>query len=125
MYDDCQDSCRNLVPVQRVVYNVLNELEKTFDLPLLEALFSEVNMQEYPGLKHIYRSFKHAIDYQGSDEEDVPGGPSIQANHEQEGTSRGQRARAESSQASDIMDTTDIGNNSASGKHREKKSKNE
>ncbi|XP_034511233.1 nuclear autoantigen Sp-100 isoform X4 [Ailuropoda melanoleuca] len=84
MYDDCQDSCRNLVPVQRVVYNVLNELEKTFDLPLLEALFSEVNMQEYPGLKHIYRSFKHAIDYQGSDEEDVPGGPSIQANHEQE-----------------------------------------
>lgn len=61
MYEDCQESCRNLVPVHRVVYNVLKHLEDKFDLPLLEALFTEVNKQEYPELINIYKSFENAI----------------------------------------------------------------
>ncbi|XP_012876125.1 PREDICTED: nuclear autoantigen Sp-100-like [Dipodomys ordii] len=61
MYEDCQDSFRNLTPLHKVVYKVLLEMEKAFDMEVLDALFSQVNMQEYPELTLIHQSFVYAI----------------------------------------------------------------
>ncbi|XP_059559453.1 nuclear autoantigen Sp-100 isoform X10 [Myotis daubentonii] len=87
MYEDCQESCRNLVPVQRVVYNVLEELEKTFDVSFLEALFSEDNKQEYPALNNIYKGFENAIResicFQENDGEESLENPNTQLSLEQ------------------------------------------
>ncbi|KAM6178438.1 sp110 nuclear body protein-like [Rhynchocyon petersi] len=60
LYVDSLEACRNLVPLPRVVYNVLTNLERTFDVPLLEELFSPINLCEYPNLEKIRRSFREA-----------------------------------------------------------------
>nr|XP_026252061.1 nuclear body protein SP140-like [Urocitellus parryii] len=57
MFDHLQEACRNLVPVNAVVYTVLSELEKTFSLSLLNELFSHTNLTAYPDLVEISRSF--------------------------------------------------------------------
>ncbi|XP_005395476.1 PREDICTED: sp110 nuclear body protein [Chinchilla lanigera] len=56
-YTESLEACRNLVPVCRVVYNILTKLEKTFNLSLLVTLFGQINLYEYPSLKKILRSF--------------------------------------------------------------------
>ncbi|XP_045054509.2 nuclear body protein SP140 isoform X3 [Desmodus rotundus] len=75
MYEDFQDACRNLVPVERVAYKVLSELEKTFDKKVMEVLFSKINLEAYPALLGIFRSFQNEIrehfNYQTVDEEET------------------------------------------------------
>ncbi|XP_006530041.1 uncharacterized protein LOC101055758 isoform X3 [Mus musculus] len=58
MYEDLLDSCRSLVPVDKVIYRALEELEKKFDMTVLCELFNEVNMEKYPDLNLIRRSFE-------------------------------------------------------------------
>nr|XP_019595306.1 PREDICTED: nuclear autoantigen Sp-100-like isoform X1 [Rhinolophus sinicus] len=86
-YADCEDCYRKHVPVQRVVYNVLCELEKTFDLPLLEVIFSDVLKKTNPGLNRICEIFRNVIpdktffsDNAGEKREEWP---DIQPNFEQ------------------------------------------
>ncbi|KAM7339446.1 hypothetical protein ACRRTK_000061 [Alexandromys fortis] len=61
IYKDSLDACRNLVPVSRVVHNVLTNLERTFHPSLLLTLFSQVNLREYPSLGEVFRSFKNVV----------------------------------------------------------------
>ncbi|XP_023571551.1 nuclear autoantigen Sp-100-like [Octodon degus] len=61
MYEDCQESFKSLIPVSQVIYKVLNELEKKFDMEVLEALFSEINRMEYPDLMNVYKDFQNVI----------------------------------------------------------------
>ncbi|KAL0624801.1 Sp110 nuclear body protein, partial [Plecturocebus cupreus] len=58
MYMESLEACRNLVPISKVVHNILTQLERTFNLSLLVTLFSQINLREYPNLMTIYRSFK-------------------------------------------------------------------
>lgn len=61
MYRESVEAYRNQVPVPRVVYNILTHLEKTFNLPLLQMLFSRINLREYPNLTTILKSFRSVV----------------------------------------------------------------
>ncbi|KAM9664578.1 sp110 nuclear body protein isoform 1-T1 [Trichechus inunguis] len=60
--DESLEACQNLVPVSRVVHNILTKLERTFDLSFLVVLFSPINLREYPNLMSILRSFRRVGD---------------------------------------------------------------
>ncbi|KAM8790686.1 nuclear body protein SP140-like protein [Rhynchonycteris naso] len=76
-----------MVHLPPLVYGVLSELEKTFDISVLEALFNEFNIREYPDLTHIGKSFENVIQeqlcYQENDAEEREEYPSSQLSLEQ------------------------------------------
>ncbi|XP_068400369.1 sp110 nuclear body protein isoform X2 [Eschrichtius robustus] len=61
LYQESLEACRNLVPLSRVVYNILTQLENTFSLSFLELLFSRINLSEYPNLTTTLKSFKRVV----------------------------------------------------------------
>ncbi|KAM7104428.1 nuclear body protein SP140-like protein isoform 8-T8 [Molossus nigricans] len=84
MYKHSHQSLTKRHGVQEVIYDVLTELEKTFDLSILEALFSKVIMKKYPDLYNIYKIFKTAIpDLELSPECEMERRPDVQLSLEQ------------------------------------------
>nr|XP_060157727.1 nuclear body protein SP140 isoform X2 [Globicephala melas] len=87
MYEHFQEACTNLVPVDRVVYDALSELEKKFDKTILDALFSRANLKAYPDLLHVCRNFQNVIrenfHYQTVGEGETKETLNLQLNHEQ------------------------------------------
>ncbi|XP_075807890.1 nuclear autoantigen Sp-100-like [Microtus pennsylvanicus] len=60
-YDDFQESHGNLIPLHKVVYRVLGELEVKHDLEALGLLFCKQNMEAYPDLEGIFERFKNVL----------------------------------------------------------------
>ncbi|XP_060007877.1 sp110 nuclear body protein isoform X4 [Lagenorhynchus albirostris] len=65
LYQESLEACRNMVPLSRVVYNILTQLENTFSLSFLETLFSQINLSEYPNLMTTLKSFKRVVTSNG------------------------------------------------------------
>ncbi|XP_037706570.1 nuclear body protein SP140 isoform X3 [Choloepus didactylus] len=74
-FERYEEMYRNLVPVERVMYGVVSELETKFDHLVLEAVFSEVNLKNYRGLNKIHSIFQDAlrnnVSHQINDGEDI------------------------------------------------------
>ncbi|XP_045693663.1 nuclear autoantigen Sp-100-like [Phyllostomus hastatus] len=61
MYKESKKSCENPSTVPKVVYAVLDNMEERCHLPLLEILFSEFLMKNYPDLNGICEGFRDVI----------------------------------------------------------------
>ncbi|XP_028645432.1 nuclear body protein SP140-like isoform X2 [Grammomys surdaster] len=56
-FQECEETCKNLVPVDRVVYDILSEVQKKFSRDLLKVIFSKTHLKAYPDLKETLKHF--------------------------------------------------------------------
>ncbi|NP_780428.1 SP140 nuclear body protein family member isoform X8 [Mus musculus] len=56
-FQEYQETCKNLVPVERVVYDVLSNVQKKFSRDLLKVIFSKTHLKAYPDLKETLKHF--------------------------------------------------------------------
>ncbi|XP_059559461.1 nuclear body protein SP140-like protein isoform X1 [Myotis daubentonii] len=61
MYEKSQESFKKRFSVHEVIYDILSELEKKFDMSVLRALFSNIIINKYPDLLRIYKIFYKVI----------------------------------------------------------------
>ncbi|XP_066201385.1 nuclear body protein SP140-like protein isoform X3 [Saccopteryx leptura] len=61
LFNESEKAWKNLSPVPKVVYDVLSELEKSFDMSLMKILFSKVIMKNYPDLNEVREDFRNAV----------------------------------------------------------------
>ncbi|CAO2625237.1 Nuclear body protein SP140 [Lemmus lemmus] len=62
IYADSYEACRNLVPVEKVVYKILDNLEKLFGWSFLCTLFNRTNLKAYPGLREIHKNLETELE---------------------------------------------------------------
>ena len=56
-FKEYQETCKNLVPVERVVYDILSNVQKKFSRDLLKVIFSKTHLKAYPDLKETLKHF--------------------------------------------------------------------
>ncbi|XP_038196520.1 nuclear body protein SP140-like protein isoform X2 [Arvicola amphibius] len=56
-FQNYQQSCENLIPVERVAYDILSDLQNEFSPSLMEVIFSKTHLKAYPDLKETLRNF--------------------------------------------------------------------
>ncbi|XP_036110106.1 nuclear body protein SP140-like protein [Molossus molossus] len=130
IYKESEESFKMSDSKQRVIYKVLNEVEKTFDLSFLGTLFSDVIMKKYPGLNRIYKMFTKVIpdldlhlEKDEKEEEDRPDGlEQVNISEDSTESNDGDKLpKACTSALKRSMGTVDLGNSSALEKTKKKK----
>lgn len=61
-YADSYEACRNSVPAEKVVYKILDNLEKPFGWSFLCTLFNRTNLKAYPGLREIHKNLETELE---------------------------------------------------------------
>ncbi|XP_051009614.1 nuclear body protein SP140-like [Acomys russatus] len=62
-FQDCEERCEKQEPVERVVYDILSDVQKKFSWQLLKVIFSKAHLKAYPDLEEILQNFfQNALD---------------------------------------------------------------